>query len=396
MKILLLDDNFDRINKISGFAESRGLQIVSVYNLDGARKELQQNNYDIFIIDLYVPISYSKKTIEQDSGLRILNEIFNKKNLIRPTNIIVISDHLKEISYLNELMALPVSILSTNESYDWIETLGDLFDKICCHQVDIAIITATDTEFNAIYDDKWLKDIEIGGLTFYKKFFLQNNTNALLVQTENMGMISASYLMSSLFKYYDPRKVIMIGVIAGNPNDTKLGDIIVANRSYDYSSGAIKEDDNGEPIFESDPIAVEANEKFVNIFKSYEAKGIMNKIKSKVNYFFCEEEYNEIKKDCRDASIKIGYVATGPSVVKCKKYREMFIEKFYRKYLGIDMETYPVYYFCKKKGSVEFLSIKSVCDNADKSKRSVYQPYCAKLATEILYYYIENDLTNMQ
>lgn len=92
-----------------------------------------------------------------------------------------------------------------------------------------------------------------------------------------------------------------------------------------------------------------------------------------------------------DIEIIIGNMATGPAVIKSKEYVKNFIEKYFRQYDGIDMETYPIYYFCKKIGSVDFLSIKSVCDHADIHKNDLCQKYCANIVAWLLEYYIKND-----
>lgn len=391
MKMLLLDDKMERVFKIRALAAKHGLQIADTNVLNDAIKKLKEDSFDIFVVDLYVP-EYHGKEVQSESGIKLLNDIFNTKNLIRPANIIVISDHLNEIPYLEQLMDLPISVISTSNTENWYERMDLLFDKLCCSQVDIAIITATETEFNAIYDTSWRLQIRIGKLKFYKKIFKEKKISAILVQTESMGMIYASYLMSTLFKYYHPKQVVMIGVLAGDPEDTNLGDIIVASSAYYYSSGAIKEDENGNLVFESDPVSVDAKDDFVGIFAEY-GNNIMSEIKTKVDTIFSKPGDRKVKNACKNASIKVGYVVTGPSVVKSATYRELFIEKFFRKYLGLDMETYPVYFFCQKQGDVDFISIKSVCDNANKDKNSTYQPYCAKLASELLLYYIENSYT---
>ena len=60
-----------------------------------------------------------------------------------------------------------------------------------------------------------------------------------------------------------------------------------------------------------------------------------------------------------------------------------FIQPQNRKVLGIDMETYAVYYAAiNATQSSKFLSIKAVCDFANQYKIDNYQDYAAFVSTQ--------------
>lgn len=62
------------------------------------------------------------------------------------------------------------------------------------------------------------------------------------------------------------------------------------------------------------------------------------------------------------------------------------------KYIGLDMETYGVYYAAKISSSrPDFFCVKCVSDFADEDKDDNFQKYCALLASEIVKYYIKED-----
>ena len=96
------------------------------------------------------------------------------------------------------------------------------------------------------------------------------------------------------------------------------------------------------------------------------------------------------KEQQRKTVLHQGAMATGAAVIKAEQFVTMFVEDQNRKYSGIDMETYGVYYAAKHGGIQEFFSIKCVSDLADSGKSDAFQSYCAKLSAEFAQHFIEN------
>ena len=388
MKILLLDDKKERTQDIEEITHDYKAELVTSHSLEDAKNKLKYNEYTLVMIDLVVPRNYKNRELSDNAGFELVKYIFETTdNICKPNGVIIVSDNLKEIDYLDDLNLYPLSIIDTNFA-NWKDRMRQSIDNywLNINPVDVAIITAVDVEFEAIYDDEWSKDVESGALTFYRKEYhtkAKESVSAVLVQTENKGMVATGAAMSKLFKYYCPKKVFMIGISAGNPEETNFGDIIVATSSCDYSYGAVVENEEGELIFESEPTLITAADGLVNVFRKYSKdKTLSYTIRRSTNM----SSYNT------DIEIKLGVMACGPLVVKSKAMTEKYIRPFNRKYLGIDMETYAVYYSCKKNNCNDFMTIKSVSDHADKSKTHEHQRYCSKLSAELLKHYIYNEL----
>ena len=384
INLLLIDDNSERVKEIKIILNRFNIKLFHAETIREAHNiNRDEQNIDIIIVDLFVPqeIRYEVQSL----GFQFINEIYNPGNLKRPKHTILVSSYFNDFPNKRDLLRLPVSIIDTNSDRDWKIELNKLLFKLCVYDCDIAIITAVKNEFDAIYDNNWRQELIVGGLTFYRKIYTNKDNkkiSAILVQAESMGMVYAAYTMSILFKYYSPTQVFMIGIAGGNPDDTRYGDIIIAQKAYDYSYGAIKDKSQKVFGFESDPVTVSASKRLVNIFKSYSLNNLQKTIMNQIDLDMTLEN---------DIEIKVGAMATGPAVIKSKLFVQEFIKKHYRHYVGIDMETYPIYYFCNERGDVEFLSIKSVTDYADLHKGEKYQKYCAKLSIKLLEYYIEND-----
>lgn len=383
MKVLLIDDNQSRTQEIEDILNDYGEEIITSHSIADAEKRLKSTRYDLVIVDLIVPNGKHNKELDEKAGLDIIKCIFEELDSeYTPRGVIVVSERLEDIDYVEELKLYPVSIIDTTKT-NWQDQLCMVMDTFwdTIKPIDIAIITAVDTEFEALFDDEWEKDLDSGSISFYRKTFSTKNkkrVDAILFQAEKKGMVPACVAMSKLFSYYLPNKVAMIGICGGNPQKTILGDIIVADESCDYSSGSIK--DNGEDLsFEIEPRQIQISDELKNTFKLYSRDSTLQYfLRRKVNM----SQYKE------DISIHLGMMACGPLVVKSKRITKKYIQPFNRNYYGIDMETYAVYNMCKNNNCEQFISIKSVSDFGDANKTHDDQKYCAKLSAELLKHYI--------
>lgn len=391
MKILLVDDDkTGRTTTVTDISSVYGFEVTSCSDTYTAKKHLSKNEFCLVIIDLYLP-EYTNSEVSTDAGIKLIQYIFETNdNIIRPQGILVLSKNLKEIEYYNQLLYYPVAVIDTTPQNDWESALHNRISYYANlhNNIDIAIITAIDVEFNAIYDDNWREDKSYGAITFYRKCFknkYEQNVKAILFKAENKGMVSSSVAISTLLKFYNPRYLFMIGITGGNPKKVKSGDIIVANKAYDYSFGAIIEGENDTFEFEPDYLSESADDDLINVFSSYKLnKNLLFNIRQKASI---GTSFNQ------DIKLHIGSIATGQSVIKSEEFVKRFIKNHNRGYCGIDMETYAVYYTCRKLNrNVKFLSIKSVSDYADTNKSDEFQGYCAKLSTELLLHFISENL----
>ena len=86
-------------------------------------------------------------------------------------------------------------------------------------------------------------------------------------------------------------------------------------------------------------------------------------------------------------------MATGPAVIKSKKFTDEYLRKHNRDYLAIDMETFGLYFSARysQNANIQYVSVKSISDGADNEKNNHYQKYCSRLTANLIKYYIEND-----
>lgn len=202
-------------------------------------------NFQIYrtLLDFLLPTNFAIDSIEK---LVIENRLMNIKeklfvlvkglveialitsNANEPFNANKIINFLKMLIRginLNSEFTLEQKIFSLQSTIDY--KINSIRNKKC----DYLLLCATNEELNAIlnYPLDWVL-IENGYFTRTK------DKDIVLFQT-GAGMVSASIIGQKLISLYNPSVIVMIGFCAGSSKDVKLGDIIIADKIYNYSTG---------------------------------------------------------------------------------------------------------------------------------------------------------------
>lgn len=271
----------------------------------------------------------------------------------------------------------------------------DLIEEEAPLTYDIVVITATAEEFESIENclnnfeeielDEHDSIIYFHGEIDSKKGILK----VLLPFPQSKGMSAASNLTTKLLKY-QPEFVFMVGIAAGNKNVSQIGDILIADKSINYNEVVEVEKKDSEEI----------KKKFMQT-----ANSIDPNLKSKMTIMQKKMDYKSLKNSFHDAykignvpKILIGTIVTGSSLVRSqKKIKE--INDSYHGVIGLDMETYGVYYCCShssKNKPPNFVSIKSVSDFGDnknhKMNSTERKEYALYSSAFVFQYYLMNHL----
>ena len=62
----------------------------------------------------------------------------------------------------------------------------------------------------------------------------------VVVHSPKMGVAATAHVTASLARDLHPRSLAMCGVCAGHPEDTALGDVVIADRVFDHDKGKLK------------------------------------------------------------------------------------------------------------------------------------------------------------
>lgn len=222
---------------------------------------------------------------------------------------------------------------------------------------------------------------------YHKTEFTSKNGSIIRIVAgiaTQMGMTATAVLTTKIILKFQPQFVIMVGIAAGTRQENRnFGDILVADIAFDYGSGKIKKGKDGAKIFDPDPHPISIHSSLLSVLQS-----------KKANRDYLDDIRNKWQGNKPNSvlNIHIGPVGSGASVIdNIDNVQE--IQSHWRKLVGIEMETYAVYFSAKESTDkpLYFISFKSVCDFAEEKEDS-WQNYAAYTAAEYCYRFIINDL----
>jgi len=399
VKILLLEDTATKLNILkNAILENNYIQnsdIKTVVCANDARLELQDNQYDLFITDLLVPLNFGDKPNAEESII-LLNEINNDDQILKPLSIVGLTAYKDEINNYDKYFTqdgwhlLPFD----EKEINWKEKLKQRIDytyklknksiqEIQDYNYDIGIICAlNDPEFFYVkkLSNNWkLISIKNSSVEFYETFFTRDEKKLKVIAAsiDKMGMVATSILATQMIELFRPRYLAMTGIAAGIRNEVELGDLLVFEYSWDYNSGKIKSDESNNQLFEVDIRQEVLSNDLCNYMKS---------LKNDSEFLFnVYNNYHDAKPKTH-LNIHIGHIASGAAVIAHDDISTE-IKKQARKLKGIEMEGYAIYCAANNATSPKPTPIvmKSVCDFADSEKNDNIQRYAAYTSAKVLH-----------
>ncbi|MCF7745691.1 hypothetical protein [Aeromonas veronii] len=407
MKILIADDQTQRYKSLISKFMSRGIpreNIFLVSSADEAQQKLSNINFDLFILDILLPLWSEDMGDSGRFSQDILLSLYNSDEYKRPGTIIGITGDKSTVS--TELTNFENHLLGVVEyspsSSEWENKILRTVDYIRIHysetltqqhsneRVDLAIICALkDPELSAILslDWNWEEAIPLNDKLFYRKGSFQSNRknySVVVASCERMGMVSSTLTSSAIIHQFTPKIIAMTGICAGINGKVALGDIIFAELVWDYQNG--KRLESGEHEIEPHQVlaspCIKAHAEQLQEDSDFFQKLVLN-------YKLNKSSIVNVPK------LHIGPVAVGSSVLADKEIVKK-IQRQNRKVLGIEMEIYGIYYTAMNSPSPtpKFFAIKSVCDFADSEKSDNFQSYAAYTSANTLKELLERYIGN--
>ena len=244
-----------------------------------------------------------------------------------------------------------------------------------------AIITAVKVETDSVMClyDNWEKVTFYGDAQeYYQASFSRNGKEYSLVtaQQNTMGMTAAAFLSAEIMSRFHPEYLMMCGIAAGlGPESEQIyGDVMIPDTVWNCASGKFTAPKDpaisfGEVGFLPRPVSLSLDPSLLEIVKSLKGH--------------CEFELN------------IGPMACGTSVVASREFIEKRILSFMPGTIGLDMESYGVFYAAANAPDPKpkAIVIKGICDYADAKKCDKYQKFAAYNSSMFTKFLLENFLT---
>lgn len=168
----------------------------------------------------------------------------------------------------------------------------------------------------------------------------------------------------------------------------------VASTAWDYGSGSVEEAKEknskrtSEIVFNPAPDYISLHVKNTNVFDWYTPEKI-DILKSSLEKDAKDKSDGKLldiisKEQKRKTRLHQGSMATGAAVIKAEQFVNMFVKEQNRKYSGLDMETYGVYYAAKHSEVQDFFAVKCISDLADVEKDDRFQEYCVQVSATFI------------
>jgi nucleoside phosphorylase len=394
MKILIVDDDQNKVSTIKSELLSLDLQnldIYEAYHAAEARKLLVSTAFDVMLIDVLLPARENAKP-NGETSVELLRQIVEDGTSKAPKHIIGVTADLEALQqFKSEFQSLTFHIVEVTPCSDeWKGFLKKFmlhFRRIkeaeSTYDFDVCVLAALrDPELKAVLST-WNADLEPEEL-LTRSVSVQRGTltyggkvkHVAFAHLGQMGLVASVHATEALLQVFKPRVLFMTGICGGFSEHVQVGDVVVADKSWDWQSGKWTQD--GTLL--SAPDSRDASSELV---------AIAQRIESKLGDFQSAFQGNT---PSNRAALVTGPMVSGSSVVASIDIQRVF-RKQHRKMVAVDMECYGMYYSSTMTTgpSPETICIKSVSDLADQTKSDDFHKYCsymsARVALEIMQNY---------
>ncbi len=250
--------------------------------------------------------------------------------------------------------------------------------------VDVALVTALQMpEFEELVDalgggdPYYIK--ETGESWLHCKVDLAGGRQAEVMAAcaDEMGMPAMAALVTRLCMVCRPKKLLLAGIMGGNPARVGLTDLVVVEETWNSNAGKIS-----EAGFEPDLKLQRCDQQLANLAKLVATDDLLMKLWRE----WKGEKPNQLPRFHR------GAVACSPAVIADgQTFSKLEDQK--RKIYGVEMEAFGCYDAVCRLGSIapKVVCIKSVCDLGDQMKNDRYQRFCAHISASVMVSFIKDE-----
>ncbi len=397
MKILVVDDNPRRYQRLverltPALLERADLHIVT--NAMDARDRLQSTLYDLMLLDILLPLRAETEP-EQRHSQELLREVL-EGDLNRPKYLVGLSASAQALDSVAPFFEEHLwAIIAYNDASDeWLSQVENCARYATAttvnagtpeYRTDIAVVCALpDPELRAVLalPWQWSAARPIDDLLFVHEGRFQTASNEVRVcaaAATRMGMVSAALISSKLIELLRPRFIVMVGICAGVKAKTGIGDVIVADPSWDYQSGKrVRERDSATFAISPHHIAAPAI-----VRARFDQLRADRSVMTSISETWSNPPTQPPKLLCGPLASGSAVLADGESVNQIKTQ--------HRDLLGIEMEAYGLYSAAAfaSRPQPRAIAIKSVCDFADADKDDSAQRFAAYMSAQVMRTFFE-------
>ncbi len=184
--------------------------------------------------------------------------------------------------------------------------------------------------------------------------------------------------LSHVLEECQPRIAIMTGICAGDAQHVRLGDLVVAERTFTYDTGKFTLDEQGRSVHEHDTMTYQLDAnilQFLGLFDKW--KPLITTLERPPSPPEQRKEHDiQMPKERREITCHLKAMASGSAVRADHPFKDVRVPV--RGAVAIDMEGAAFGSVMSHHPLIRWLVVKSVCDYADQNKNDVYHDYAAR------------------
>ncbi len=407
INIIIVEDNNDKLVKIQDLIKTEidipEQNVSTAKNVKEAKIIMRNTTFDLMILDLVLPLDEDDNE-SPENGISFLKTIQTNPTINPPIHIVGLTSFTDLIEqYAAEFTKyLWYLIEYKGDESDWKEKLKEIFFHLIKvrkeflnpinikYDFDIAVICA-------LHNPELVQILKIPAN--WEKYSIQNDATQYFIgifergakrlkvvcaSPPQMGMVASATLSMKMINSFKPKYIAMTGIAAGySGNDLGYGDILIADQSYDGTSGKIITLENLDKSFSPNPTPIPIDSDLKEKLRGFENHEILSKIKRKFNGNLPNTELK----------IKVGPLVSVPFVIQNEIEFKSFRDN-QRKLIGLEMEAFGIFYSANNAPNPKPkpIVIKSVCDFGDSKKDDNYQIYAAFTSAQFFYEFALNEL----
>ncbi|MEQ0777693.1 hypothetical protein ABLT15_35850 [Paraburkholderia tropica] len=401
MRFLIVDDEYQKAGEITRAISSGALaaEVEHVTTASAARKAMRATKFDLLIIDLQLPDAVGAPPSPK-GGLELFDLLLADDKVALPSDVVFATAREEHLDDMRSEVERRGAILCgfTDKRRDWKPIiLGRIGlaverarrERLATPEVDVAIVTALlRPELSEVLqlDYGWKDRRFSDDPTAYHFGVIPRTQRSLAVvaaSAQRKGMPSSAALAAKMVERFRPKYLVMLGICAGVKGKTSLGDVIVADPSWDCGSGKHAEAADGSAVFLAAPYPHPLDPQISQL-----ANELGNKTESKQ---VIARAWGD-KPTPANLNIRVGPMASGAAVLATSR-AILPIANQNRELIAVEMEAYAVMAAADygRKPSPIPIVIKSVCDFADAEKSDDWQDYAAFTSARFFDVLVKND-----
>lgn len=220
----------------------------------------------------------------------------------------------------------------------------------------------------------------------YRSAALKNDKNELLTLhiswLPRYGPQEMTLHLSRVLEECQPRIAIMTGICAGDAQQVRLGDLVVAERTFTYDNGKFTLDEQGRSVHSHDTLTYQLDAnilQFLGLFDDW--KPLIARLEGPPSMLDQQKTVCHIKA-----------MASGSAVRADNPFQD--VQAPVRGTVAIDMEGAAFGLVMSRHPLTRWLIVKGVCDYADGAKNDTYHDYAASASASYALRFIQAYVTN--